>query len=177
MNHQPFRSWLFSEGELTTDQAQALQDHLQSCEACSQLDSSWKELQALIDRSAQLEPAPGFVGRWQVRLVEQQHHQQQLRSWYAIGATALIVVFLSVILAIQINTIIQAPGLYLAAMFDRFIGVLSIFFTIQNFISSFSLPGLLYTLAGIVIVFGMISFMSVLWLATYRKISMARREA
>jgi len=177
MNHQPFRGWLFSEDELTAEQNQSLHDHLDTCEACRQLVSSWKEVEAVMDRSTQLAPTPGFVARWQIRLVEQQHHQQKLRGWYMIGATSLVVVSLLVIVIIQLRSLIMAPDAYLAATFDRLMGVLSIFFTIRNMASSIFLPGPVYTLIGMVLLFGIISFMSVLWLATYRKISMARREA
>jgi len=177
MNHQPFKGWLLSEDDLSVEQAQALQDHLCTCDSCSQIESSWKELEAVIDRSVQLEPASGFVERWQIRLVEHRNHQQKLRGWYTIGGTALIVISLIVLLVVQIWNLLQAPTPYLAGLFDRLISVLSIFFTIRNLVSSISLPGPVYTLAGIVLLFGMISFMSVFWLATYRRISMARREA
>ena len=176
MNHQPFRGWLLSEDELSVVQAQALQDHLRTCDACSRIESSWEELEAVIDRSAQLEPVSGFVERWQVRLVEHQHHQQQVKGWYTIGATGLIVMSLMVLLSLQVWSLIQAPGPYLAGWFNRLIGVISIFFSMRNFASTISLPSPIYTLAGMVLLVGIISFMSVLWLATYRRISMARRE-
>lgn len=176
MNHQPFRDWLFSEDDLTAEQDRALQDHLASCAACRQLESSWDELEAVIDRTSQLAPAPGFVDRWQVRMVEHQHHQQRLRGWYMIGMSSLVVVSLLVLLVVQVWSLIQSPDIYVAAMFDRFVGVLSIFFTIRNLFGSLPYPGPLPTAAIAVLLFGMISFMSVLWLATYRKISMARRE-
>lgn len=175
MNHQPYRGWLLSEDELTVEQAQALQEHLRSCETCSQIESSWKQLEAVISRAIQFEPAPGFVARWQVRLVERQRYQQKQRGWYIIGATALIVVSLGIILSVQLWSLIQAPGPYLAALFDRLVGVISIYFTLRNFTSFYSLPGPVYTFIGIVFLSGLISFMSVLWLATYRKFSMTRR--
>ena len=176
MNHQPFRSWLLSADELSTEQAQALKAHLQTCDSCRLVESSWKELEAVIDRSAQLEPVSGFVERWQVRLVEHQYHQQKLRGWYTIGATSLVVISLLVLVVLQLWSLIQAPDVFLAAWFNRLMGVLSIFFTLRNLAGLFSLPGPVYTLAGIVLLSGIISFMSVFWLATYRRFSMARRE-
>ncbi len=176
MNHQPFRGWLLAEEELSVEQARALQEHMQNCDACQRIDSSWKELEAVINRSQQFEPAPGFAVRWQIRLVEQQHHQQQLRGWYTIGATALASVALMVFMVMQIWALIQAPGPYLAGLFDRLLGVMSILFAISDFASTISFPGPLITLAAIVLLVGLISFMSVLWLATYRKFTLARRQ-
>ena len=175
MNHQPFRSWLLSEEELTTEQSQALQEHLYACDACSQLDVSWKELESVITRSPQLPSAPGFVERWQANLVEYQQLRQKQKGWLTIGTTSFIVVSLLVLVALQVWSLIQAPDAYLAVWFDRLLGVLSIFFSLRNLVSAYSLPGLVYTVAVMVFLVGMISFMSVLWLATYRKISMARR--
>lgn len=177
MNHQPFRTWLLSDEELTAEQTKALQEHLRDCNVCNQLESSWEEIEAVIVRSPLLEPATGFVERWQVRLVSQQQHQQKLRSWYVIGSTSLLVVSLLALLVFQLWSLFQNPGAYLSAWFEQLAGVLSIFITIQHFASSFSLPDVAYSLLGIVLLFGMISFMSVLWLATYRKFSMVRRQA
>jgi predicted anti-sigma-YlaC factor YlaD len=177
MNHQPFRGWLLADEDLTVEQSKALQEHLRECEDCRRLETSWKELEAVIDRSALLAPASGFVERWQIRLVEHQQHQQKLRGWYMIGATSLVVVFLLGLALAQLWSLINAPNVYLAAMFDRLMGVVTIYFTIQNVASSIHIPAPLYSLAAMVFLSGMISFMSVLWLATYRKISLARRQA
>ncbi len=177
MNHQPFRSWLLSEDELSTEQSRLLQEHLRDCQACRQINLAWQELEAVIERSNQLEPLPGFIDRWQIRLVEHQSHQQRLRGWYTIGATGLVVVSLLVMVLIQAWSLIQDPNPFVAAWFDQLMGLASIYFSARNLVSSISLPGPVLTLAAMVLVLGLISFTSVLWLATYRKISMARREA
>jgi hypothetical protein len=177
MNHQPFRSWLLSEEELTIEQTQALQEHMRDCETCRQIDSSWQELQAVIERTSQLAPTPGFVDRWQIRLVENRQHEQKLRGWYIISATGIGVISLLVLVATQVWSLIEAPNVYIAALFDQLMGILSIYFTIRNLAGSFPMPEPVYTLIAMFLLFGMISFMSVLWLAAYRKFSMARREA
>ncbi len=176
MNHQPFRGWLLSEDELSVEQSRLLQEHLRDCQACRQINSAWQELEAVIERTAQLEPLPGFVDRWQIRLVEHQAHQQRLRGWYTIGATSLVVVSLLVVVFTQVWSLIQNPDAFLAAWVNQLAVIASLYFTARNMASSMSLPGPIYTLAAMVLVFGLVSFTSVLWLATYRKISMARRE-
>jgi len=177
MNHHPFREWLVAEDELSSEQDQALKQHLLDCESCRELQTSWKELQVEIKRAVEVPPAAGFVMRWQANLVMYQQVQQKRRGWVTIGVTAMLVISLLVLLMVQVWSLIHAPDAFLAAWFDRLVAVLSIFYSIQNLVHSFSLPGPVYTLAGMVLLFGIVSFMSVLWLATYRKISMARREA
>ncbi len=177
MNHHPFKEWLVAEGELSTEQDQALKQHLLDCDSCRELQTSWKELEVEIKRAAQIAPSAGFVVRWQANLVMHQQLQQKRRGWITIGATTTLVISLLVLLLLQIWALIQAPDAFLAVWFDRLVVVISVFYSVQNLAHSFSLPGPVYTLVGMVLLFGLISFMSVLWLATYRKFSMARREA
>ena len=177
MNHLPFREWLVSEEQLSLEQTQALQEHLRACESCSQIESAWNELEVVIQKSPQFEPASGFIHRWQVHLDEYQTHQQERRGWLTISVTSLIVTGLLVLLINQLWSLVHAPGPYLAVWLNRLVDVVSIYFTLQNIASSYSWNIPIYTFIGMFFVAGMISFMSVLWLATYRKFSMARRVA
>jgi hypothetical protein len=177
MNHHPFREWLVMGEELSNEQNMALKQHLLDCESCREIQSSWKELEVEILRAPQVEPPAGFVVRWQANMVLHQQVLQRRKGWITIGATAMVVISLLVLLVIQIWSLLQAPDTFLATSFERLMAVLSIFFSFQNLAHSFYLPGPVYTLVGIVLLLGLISFMSVLWLATYRKISMSRREA
>jgi hypothetical protein len=177
MNHQPFRESLLSEEQLSVEQIQALQDHLRTCESCSQIEPAWNELKAVIQKSPQFEPAIGFTDRWQVRLIEYQARQQRRRGWLTISVTSLIVTGLLVLLITQLWSLLLAPGPYLAVWLNRLVSVVSIYYTLQNIASSYSWNIPIYTFVGMFFVVGMISFMSVLWLATYRKFSLARRAA
>jgi hypothetical protein len=176
MNHQPFRDWLVSAGELSVEQEQALKDHLLTCTSCREIETSLKELEVEIKRSPVLDPAPGFVMRWQAHLAEQHHKQQRLRGWLMIAGIASVVLALLALVIYQLWALIEAPDAFLAAWFANVIDVISIFFTLQNLVTSFSLPTPVYTIAGMALLFGLVSFMSVLWLATYRKFSIARRH-
>jgi hypothetical protein len=175
MNHQPFREWLLSDEQLSTEQTQALQAHLSSCESCSQVESAWKEVELAIRKTPQVEPASGFTLRWQEQLVEYQSHHQSRSGWLTIGATALIATGLSVLMITQLWALIQAPGPYLAVWLNRLVSVISVYYILQNLVRSttWSIP--VYTFIGMFFLVGIISFMSVLWLTAYRKFSLARR--
>lgn len=176
MNHQPYRDWLLSEEQISDEQSQALHDHLQTCESCSQIDSAWVELEAAIKKSVtQVEPASGFTERWQAHLAEYQSRQQKRKGWLIISLTTLIVTALLVLLITQLWSLIQAPGPYLAEWLNRVVGVVSIYYTIQNLVSPYSWQVPVFTFIAMFFLVGIISFMSVLWLATYRKFSMVRR--
>ncbi len=177
MNHHPYREWLVSEDELSAAQDQELKEHLQNCESCRELVTSWKELEVEIKRAAIIGPEPGFIVRWQAHLEQHQYLQQRRKGWMTISATAMLVLTLLILVSVQLWSLIQAPDAFLAAWFERLAAILSFIITLQSLVRSIALPGPIYTILGTALIFGIVSFMSVLWLATYRKVSMVRREA
>ena len=176
INHQPFRDWLLSEEILTADQSQALQDHILSCESCSRIEAAWSEVEMEFNKVPQVRPAPGFSTRWQANLAAYQLRKQKQRGWLTIGFTGFIIAFLLGLIATQLWSFLQAPGPFLTTWFLYLINLVSIYFTIQDIFRS--IPGHLsiYSFIGVFFLVGMASFMSVLWLATYRKLRMVRRQ-
>jgi len=179
MNHQPFRDWLLSDEQLSERETLALQDHLRSCKSCSQISSAWKEIELEFKRTPQVTPAAGFTHRWQAHLDEyqasRQARQQTHKGWLTIAITSSVVITLFIIFAMQVWSLIQAPDAFLAVWLNRLVGVVSLYYMLENFIGLNLRYIPLYTVVGMVFLVGTISFMSVLWLATYRKFSLARR--
>jgi hypothetical protein len=175
MNHQPFRDWLLSEEKLSSDQIHEVQEHLQSCESCKQTQIAWQDVESAFHNVPDVKPAPGFTARWQTHLAEYLDRKQKRRGWVMIGFTSLIIITLLGLLVTQVWSLIQAPGPYLVAWFDRLFGLVTIYFTLQDIFSSITGIIPLFAFVGMFFLVGIISFMSVLWLATYRKLSMARR--
>jgi hypothetical protein len=176
MNHQPFKDWLLSEEKLTTDQTLALQEHLLSCESCSQIEAAWKEVNITFNKVPQVGPAPGFSTRWQANLAAYHLRRQKQRGWVTIGFTCLMIIILLVLIATQLWSFLQAPGSFLTTWFLYLVNLVSIYFTVQEIFHSLPDYLTIYTLIGAFFLVGMVSFMSVLWLATFRKLSMARRQ-
>jgi hypothetical protein len=85
MNHQPFENWLFSEEPLPKDDKRALRDHLVDCDRCSELEDAWLDVANLFAEVPEVEPAPGFVNRWQATLEADQAAikamRQRWQSW------------------------------------------------------------------------------------------------
>jgi hypothetical protein len=177
MNHQPFRDWLLSDEQLSSSEKQALQDHLGSCESCSQILSAWKEVEMEIKRVAPVAPVAGFTERWQANLETYQARRQLLGGWFTITAISVIVTALFGIMAWQVWSMLQSPDAFLVVWLNRLVSVLSLYYVAENFFGSSMRYLPLYTILGMVLLVGTISFMSVLWLAAYRKLSLARRVA
>jgi len=88
LNHLPFEDWLLSRETLSPDEAEQLQDHLQSCQACTLLSVALREVDRELHAAPVSSPAPGFANRWMRRL-EAERRQLHRRQTF-------IVMFLSI---------------------------------------------------------------------------------
>ena len=175
MDHQPFRNWLLTDEHLSSEQIQSLQQHLASCESCRKIETSWKEVDLYLQNSPEVGPATGFTSRVMSHLVEHQSSQQLRRGWLTIGATAFIVVILLAFLLTQAWELILAPGPVMMVWLDRLVSVISVYLILQNVIGSISWSTPFYTFIVMFFLVGIVSFMSVLWLLMYKKLSLSRR--
>jgi hypothetical protein len=175
MNHQPFRDWLLTDEKLSADQVHELQVHINSCASCKQIGSAWQEVESTLHKAPQVQPEPGFINRWQAHLAEYIERKQKRRGWMMIGLTSIIIIALLGIVSNQLWSLLQTPGPFLVVWFTRILSLVTIYYTLQDLLSSFTGSISLITLTAVFFLVGFASFMSVLWLATYRKLSYARR--
>jgi hypothetical protein len=117
MSHQPYETWLLDEAELSSDQAQALQDHLQECEQCRELQKTWKNLDVTIQSSPMVSPQPGFSRRWRASLAERRARQQvlQVRRLFIGLIVAALITLLLLAVVIFLTT---SPVNLLVAVFE-----------------------------------------------------------
>jgi len=77
MNHQPFEEWLLNDKNLTSTEKRELDLHLRTCTHCTALSATGLAL-----RSANVVvPAPGFVMRFQQRLIAQKIAERRRKLW------------------------------------------------------------------------------------------------
>lgn len=81
MNHSPFEDWLLSGEPLNDAQKQALQAHLEDCQACTRLAGGWAQVSAAIRHTQPASPAPGFTNRFQASLIARRTAQQRRLAW------------------------------------------------------------------------------------------------
>jgi hypothetical protein len=93
MSHQPFETWIFTQEDLTPEQAQELQEHLQECDQCYGLAAAWRQVEPLIVIPPMVAPEPGFVARWQLRLEKERLalHRRQSLLVFVLGAGSAFV--------------------------------------------------------------------------------------
>ena len=106
MKHQPFENWLFSEDPLPEDDGRALRNHLLDCEQCADLEDSWLDVVSLFAEVPDVEPALGFVNRWQATLEADQAEakvmRQRWQSWIFLVLIANGAVFALVLMGVQL---------------------------------------------------------------------------
>ncbi len=174
MKHQPFENWLLFDEPLNPEQAQALDDHLQVCEHCQMLQRSWQGVASLFQESPDPEPAPGFAGRWQTRLKNEQYgvvaSRHRWQSWITLILIANGVSILGVLLGMTFfNTFDSLTELLLVWVY-RLTSLLTVVNIFQNLLAILirTIPGLLPP-SGWAILAGIVSAGSLMWV-----LSMAR---
>jgi hypothetical protein len=80
MSHQPFETWIFEPEELSQDEREQLQSHLDTCNECRQLKAAWQNANVKFEVKAMVAPAPGFTQRWESGLERRQVELQTNQS-------------------------------------------------------------------------------------------------
>jgi len=176
MNHQYFEDLLFAEQPLPPEENAALQKHLHGCETCQMLAGAWQEVENQLHRSAMLEPAPGFVDRWQMRLSLDNHRVERRQSMlllgFSIGGATLLLASLIVLLL----PLADSPIVFVAAWLSRLAEVANIVVSTGDLISSLlQAIGGTASLIWLILGAGLISLLTALWLVSFRVLSAPRR--
>ena len=77
MNHQPFEDWLLNDKHLTSTEKHELDLHLRTCTSCTALSATGLALRS----ASVVAPAPGFVMRFQQRLIAQKIAERRRKLW------------------------------------------------------------------------------------------------
>lgn len=177
MNHLPYKEWLLSEVPISAEQAKALQDHLRTCETCRQLEPAWGDVQALIKKAPAIDPLPGFTDRWHKRLEEHRLRKQRRLAWYIVAGVGALALVLFVIFGAQLQELLSSPGNLILLWVSRVTGVLSLYWAFENLLNGLTAQIPAFSWLMLVFGIGLLSFLSVAWLATYRKLTLVRRFA
>jgi hypothetical protein len=113
MVHKPFESWIVLEEPLLPDEEQRLHEHIESCESCRQLSTSWEEVQGFFQELPMERPLAGFTNRWQARLVDLSAKEIERKgkraSWVFFSVTAGAALLVLSIMVIQFFSSVQTP--------------------------------------------------------------------
>ncbi|MEA3441313.1 MAG: hypothetical protein U9R58_13630 [Chloroflexota bacterium] len=175
MNHKPYQEVIFSDRELTCDEADLLQDHILQCDDCYQLSTAWSAVEHELQTPQMVDPEPGFVARWQVRLEAEQKRRQNQQNlimlsttWGATAALLIAIVYLAI-------PLIQSSKVVLYTYLYQLLNLFSVVTFVQS-LSSGLMDGLTSGIPWVAIVFavGLITIMGVLWVVSLRVLTKSR---
>jgi len=164
---------------LTQTQYQALQNHLQECPSCRELQSAWGKVEALfaVEKAADAPvPAPGFSARWKERLEKEQRIKERQQIWSALSfflsSAAMSLSMIIVWFALSFGT----PSEWLAGLIREIMALViyltamqSVFSVLQNV---FPIGGVFFLTSGII---SCVFVLSVLWVMSLQRINVLRR--
>jgi hypothetical protein len=140
MNHQPFEDWLLSDEPLSSDNHQALQEHLETCEECRELQDSWQGVMSLIESTVPMEPAAGFMDRWQQRLEADRQlallSRQRWQSWIMLILVANVASLFLFILGAGVFSVFESPVEIILAGVYRLTSVVILLNTFQDILGT-----------------------------------------
>ena len=175
-NHLHIEEWLLSASSLTPDEQSLLQEHLKSCESCRQLSEAWQEVEYQLKATQMRSPEPGFTGRWQSRLAQDQHRRQRWQAIYVVGLCSGIALVLILFLGVWAWPVIRNPlpyllvwGYQLTTTFYFFSGIGRALETVVRTLLGL-VPGTLWV--AILVALGSLG---VIWIVAFRKLTSPRR--
>ena len=181
MNHQLYEDWLFNsqeqDGELLTPEQNAeLGEHLKDCTSCARLAASWEAVDAHLRSTAQLAPAPGFSARWQERLAQERRRAMRRQTALSLGLSLAGVALVSAGMLAFAWPWLQAPETFFWAWLYKVIGLYGIAERAGGLLAVVLQPAArAIPLAGWVLLVGALTQLGVLWVASYRLLTIPRR--
>jgi hypothetical protein len=97
MDHQPFEEWIFSQKEITIEENKKLNNHLNECEVCKDLQESWSQVESILVQAPMSAPASGFAQRFATRMETKKvliQQKQSIKYLLVVGLVLLIITLL-----------------------------------------------------------------------------------
>jgi len=181
MNHHPYREWLLAsskqpEDVLTQEQSVALQSHLDECSECRDLAQAWQTVEEELLHAPLVSPAPGFIARWQDRLVSDRQRRANQQGIVLMISSFGVGIFLVGVLVFLVWPLLSKPSLLAWTYLYQILRWISIFGAFQQFAGSLFHAADLPAMGPIVwiFIFGFITILSVLWVVYYRVLTNPR---
>lgn len=94
MEHQPFKTWILDDENLSEEEQGRLEEHLAACPECARLSQNLKVALKAIRSAPELAAPPDFTRRWTAALADRKREEEkrQARSLgIALSSSALVI--------------------------------------------------------------------------------------
>ena len=181
MNHRIYEERMFAYQDpraepLAPEQLKELENHLEVCQTCRQLQISWREVESHLSRALVVSAKEGFAGRWQTRLASdrQRLHRRQTLLVLAFCVGAAVSLLGSLFLLVW--PWMKSPDLVAWFWLSRMFSFVSIMGGIREGVGTlFQTMIDVIPLAGWVFLVGIMSELAVLWVVSFRILTNPRR--
>ena len=174
MCHQPFETWLLEGKEITKEERNMLQSHLDECAQCSKLHQSWQSVRSKMKTSRMISPEPGFTSRWKDNLAKKMQEQQmrqvfKLRRFFLYLGTANVLTMILLVSFILIN---GSPVNWFVSTLNQLLDLTIWLGQAQHFVVSLiqALPPIFPITFWVILTTGL-STLALIWVVSLWKIS------
>lgn len=181
MNHRMYEEWYFISQDphsetLNSDQLEELNNHIDSCQTCQQITTSWREVEGIIRRAPAAVPAAGFTARWRTQLAADRQRVHGKQTLLVFGTCVVAIVLLSGFLAVMAWPWAKSPDLFAWYWISRMINLLTLAGGIRDSLGIFvgTITGVI-PWGGWVILLGVACQLAVLWLVTVRILTKSQK--
>jgi predicted anti-sigma-YlaC factor YlaD len=174
--HLPFEEWLLAERPLSAYQEQALNEHLETCDACRSLKQSWGSVSNLFRTAPVVAPKVGFSARWAERQAAERLQKQRRQAWIIFGIVMTNALVFLGLLASQIVAMMTSPAQWLLVKMYFVTRYLALVGVVDAIFDAVSQTALAFPLIGLFFLVGLASFFSVLWVVAYRQLTSQTRR-
>jgi hypothetical protein len=174
--HLPFEEWLLADRPLSAYQEQALNEHLETCDACHDLKQSWVSVSNMFRADPLVAPKAGFTARWAERQTVERLQKQRKQAWIIFGIVAVNALVFLALLTSQIVAMMTSPGQWIIVKMyfvTRYLAAIGLLDAIFDAIFHMTLA---FPLLGLFLLVGVASFLTVLWVVAYRQLTSQTRR-
>lgn len=181
MNHRVYEEWYFISQDphseaLNPDQMAELNQHIDSCQSCQRLTSSWREVDNAMKRVPAAAPAAGFTGRWLGRLNADRQRLQGRQTLLVFSFCIAAIVLLSAFLFVMAWPWLKSPDLIVWYWISRLFNALTLAGGIRDSLGIFvgTLTGVM-PWGGWFLLAGFACQLAVLWLVSLRILTKSQK--
>jgi hypothetical protein len=171
MDHQPFEDWIFEQNKITEEENKKLRNHILECDQCTDLRTSWAQVESILIDAPMAAPMPGFSKRFAANMVVKKHQEQQKQSIRYLLIVGLVLLFITLLLLSSLFFSYSAGEIIIGAT-SAITGFIQRFINLRSMIYQFvyNIPPLVVVAVWLIIaVWGLV--MTPLWGVTVWRVS------
>ncbi len=153
MEHQPFKTWILDDEDLSDEERVRLSDHLAICPECAQLSKNLNTALQSIRVAPEVAAPAGFTHRWSMSLAARKREEEKRQARHlaiALSSSALVIAVGALLIFVPELSLISMT----AGLITTVVNVLNALQTALSFITAFfksinlSTTILLFTILG-----------------------------